>query len=687
MEQFRKKFIEEATDLIHELEKSLLKLGNDVSNKAIIEQIFRVMHSLKGGSAMFGFHKMDVFTHQLESVYDLVRNDKLKVTEEILSITLLSVDHLKMLLDEDSLSEEFIHKHEALLLKIKQLAIPDSQKQESKNIETHKTESKPCHTKTENATYHIFFRPKEDIFKDGTNPLYLIDELHSLGVCKVIPHFDKIHNLEDLDTFKCYIYWDIFLLTDKESNDIHDVFIFVEDQCELVIEKISDYNLFESAEFISTVNEIVRNQGQFDISQLKAFIENIEKHKKEEKIEKIKKQAAITEKRAQVARENIISSIRVSSDKLDNLMNLVSELVTTQARLSLFAEHSFLPELVNIAENIEKISRNLRDNAFSICLIPLESVMTRFQRLVRDLSSELKKDVAFVTEGAETEFDKTIIEGLTDPIMHILRNSLDHGIEDAATRIKKGKPSQGKILLKAYYSGANVLIKITDDGVGIDTEFIRNKAIAKGFITHEQVLSKKEILDLIFLPGFSTATRVTDVSGRGVGTDVVKRKIAEIRGEVHVDSEVDKGTTITIKLPLTLSIIDGLLVKIENTHFIIPLSVVSKCYATMHDTLLKCRNNLIVLDGEQIPFHYLREGFAMSDNPPRVMQIVVVNYEGVKVGLTFDSIVGEYQAVLKPLGKMYKDQEMISGASILGDGTIALVLDSSKIIKIFSNEK
>jgi two-component system chemotaxis sensor kinase CheA len=379
-----------------------------------------------------------------------------------------------------------------------------------------------------------------------------------------------------------------------------------------------------------------------------------------------------------------ISSIRVSSEKLDSLMNLVSELVTTQARLSLFAEQNNIAELTGISENVQKLSRQLRDTAFSIVLIPIEHMLTRFQRLVRDLSNDLKKDVIFITEGAETELDKTIIESLSDPLMHIIRNSLDHGIEETQERIKKGKPKQGKITLKAFYSGANVHIRITDDGAGIDPEQIREKAISKGIIPPDKKLSNKEILDLVFLPGFSTAKKVTDVSGRGVGMDVVKRKIADIRGEVEIESELGVGTTIVIKLPLTLSIIDGLLVKVEDIHYVLPLSAVDKIYAVERKDLYNKFNNIVVLEGKQVPYFSVRKEFELSESTQDIEQVIVVNFEDNHVGLIVDYVVGEYQAVLKPLGRHYKKQEMISGATILGDGSIALVLDINKIIKLFS---
>jgi two-component system chemotaxis sensor kinase CheA len=342
--------------------------------------------------------------------------------------------------------------------------------------------------------------------------------------------------------------------------------------------------------------------------------------------------------------------------------------------------------LIAIGENVQKLSRQLRDIAFSIVLIPIENLLTRFQRLVRDLSQELKKEVNFIAEGTDTELDKTIIENLTDPLMHILRNSLDHGIEDPDIRVKLGKPRQGTIMLKAFYSGANVHIQIFDDGAGIDPEKIRQKAISKGIISTDTPYTTKDIMDLLFLPGFSMAINVTDVSGRGVGMDVVRRKIADIRGEVEIDSKIGQGTTITIKLPLTLSIIDGLLVKIMETFYVLPLTSVDKIYATQHNKLVNRYNQLIAFDGQQIPFFYLRNEFGFEENNVDSEQVVVVRYEDKRIGLAVDSVIGEYQAVLKPLGKHYKNQEIISGATILGDGTIALVIDTNKAIKYFSHQ-
>jgi two-component system chemotaxis sensor kinase CheA len=674
MDQFQAKFIEEANDLIATLEKTLLALEQNIEDKSLVEKVFRVMHTLKGNSSMFGFEKMGAVTHHLETIYDFIREGKRPVTKDLLTVTFTSLDHFRVLLTDPHLTDTHSAAvHGQLLDQIHKLI---NQKEDAlADTEAHNSEQpiKDTADNVETSTYYILFLPHEDILANGTNPLYLLDEICSLGTAEVVSHLQHIPDLASFNISKCYSYWEIYLASQADTNALKDVFIFVEEECEIKIEKLSGRNLMKDKGFSNKIAAQQRTQSDTDLSELQQYIGQLEASPKKKS----------EEQTTSIAKEQVVSSIRVASEKLDDLMNLVSELVTTQARLSLFSEQNSIPELVAIAENVEKISRQLRDSTFSICLVPLENILIRFQRLVRDLSTELNKDIILVTEGADTELDKSIIESLADPLLHILRNSMDHGIESAEARIQKGKPAQGKILLKAFYSGTNVHIEITDDGAGINPEKIRNKAISKGLISPDVSLSEKETLDLLFLPGFSTAEKVTDVSGRGVGMDVVKRKIAELRGEVILQSKVDVGTTITIKLPLTLSIIDGLLVKIEDTHFVIPLSLVDKCFEARHSQLVDTFNNLITLDGEKVPFFYLRKEFTMSQNKAAIEQIVVIKYDGKRVGLTVDAIVGEYQAVLKPLGKLYKKQEHISGATILGDGTIALVLDIHKMINQF----
>jgi two-component system chemotaxis sensor kinase CheA len=678
MEKFRDKFREEANELINELEKALLELESNKDDTELIQQVFRVMHSLKGGSSMFGFNKMDKFTHHLENIYDLIRNNKLSISEEILNVTLASVDHLRNLAFEKN-EEDDVHtaQHELLMAKIMGI-IEQNDIAVEKATTIGNVVSKP---KVDLATYYISFKPHPNIFKFGTNPLFLIDEISDLGEVKIFPRIESLPEYSALLPTECHLSWDIFLATNQGINSIGEVFIFADDQCDLVVKKLSDINLLGEPSFVGIIEETIHAQKEINVDQLMLLTNELEKVFT--KAEKDKE-----EKKAQhAASEGSISSIRVSSEKLDNLINWVSELVTIQARLSLFAQETESIELIPIAEEVEKISRRLRDDVFSIRLIPIENMLTRFQRLVRELSMELHKEVVFKSSGTDTELDKNIIESLTDPLMHIIRNSLDHGIEDAEERKFKGKDPKAQIYFKAFYSGTNVIIQIIDDGRGIDPEKIRNQAILKGLITPEAEFTKREALELLFMPGFSTAKKVTKVSGRGVGMDVVKRKISEIRGEVDIDSEIDKGTTITIRLPLTLSIIDGLLVQIGETKFVIPLSSVDKCYEFKHATLVNAVNNLIRTDDTEIACINLRQQFEIDGEAPETEHVVVVQFGDIRIGLAVDNIIGQYQAVLKPLGKLYKKQQSISGATILGDGTVALVMDTNKLITEFANEE
>ncbi|HBX49892.1 MAG TPA: chemotaxis protein CheA [Bacteroidales bacterium] len=692
MDHFQSKFVEEATELIVDLEQALLNLESNQNDKESIGLVFRVMHTLKGNSSMFGFDKIGEFTHHLETIYDFVRQGKMKLTDEIFNVTLKSVDHLSALLNDINLTDP-VNKdnHVSITQQVLNIInlIGHNDLNTSSDFSGNDDDSYGLFE--EASTYHIFFKPKENIFSNGTNPLFLIDELHGLGQVKAYPNLSSLPGLQQINISSSYIYWDIFLSTYKNANDISDVFIFVEDDCDLVITKLIEKNLFFNESFFQRIESLLKEKININLIDIQQIVLNtidntndqvVFENVKEEKLLNVNSQT----KEIRDIKDSSISSIRVSSFKIDEMMNLVSELVTSQARLSLLVEHYNIPELMAIAENMQKLSRQLRDNAFSISLIPLQSIVTRFQRLVRDLSHELKKDIEFITEGTETELDKTIIENLTDPIMHILRNSLDHGIEDAEVRTKTGKPAKGKIILSAFYSGAYVYIEVKDDGAGINPEIIREKAISKGLIAADASLTQKEIFDLVFQPGFSTAKVVTDVSGRGVGMDVVRRKISDIRGEVEIDSKIGHGTTITIKLPLTLSIIDGLLVLINDTYFILQLAAVKKIYSITHKEVQKAQRNMIILDGESIPFYYLRDEFEMGGTPFDVEQVIVVMYQDSPVGLIIDKVVGEYQAVIKPLGKHYKNQDMISGASILGDGTIALVTDTNKIIKKCSRE-
>jgi two-component system chemotaxis sensor kinase CheA len=699
MENMKDIYIQEANELLENLERSLLVLEEDPSDKSNIEQVFRVMHTLKGNSSMFGLELISEFVHHLETIYDNIRQGKMELSKVILDITLASLDHLNLIIHDSDLNDGNNKvNHHNLLKGI--IAIveqnTDIKPNESNEQNIIKKENDSIVKEGELQTYHILFKPLAHFLHDGSNPLFYVQDLADLGKVLVIPHFKKVEKMEDFDPTTCVSYWDVIVETSKSTNEILDIFMFVEDSIELNIQSIPYVNFVQNEKLKEALKPNFYYDKPVDTKQIldiaKSLGKPVEVDHEEEKevvISAKKSESSDASNNTSKKKEKKISTIRVTSDKLDELMNVVSELVTTQASLTMFTENSLNPDLEIISENIEKLSRRLRDISFGMTLVPIDNLFSRFQRLVRDLSSTLNKEVDFVTEGGETELDKTIIETLADPLMHIIRNSMDHGLETPEQREAKGKSRKGIVKLKAFYSGVSVFIQIIDDGKGINPAIIKEKAISKGLLAEGVEMSDKEIFDFIFHPGFSTAEQVTDVSGRGVGMDVVKRNISDLRGNIAIDSVVDKGTTLTIKLPLSLSIIDGLLVEVNKVSYIIPLSVVSKCYEVSNKKMLNNFNKLLFLDEKQVPFINLREEFG---NPPihedGFSQIIVVSDGDYSVGLSVDFIKGEYQAVVKPIGAYYRKQDFVSGATILGDGSIALVLDTLKIIdKYVENTK
>jgi two-component system, chemotaxis family, sensor kinase CheA len=651
-------FLAEANELIIDIERCLLEVGRGSGDQENISAIFRAMHTLKGASGMFGYELVQRLTHNLENIYQDIRDGRRVLESEISDVTFKTLDQLRILLNGPSNNSEPAGYNEVL-----EIVKAISADQSAAFTDSHYASA----SRAEECTYYIRFTPHLNIIRNGTNPLYLVDDLLALGTGIALPFFNELPELHQLDAGNCYLGFEVILATDKGEEEIQTVFLFVEGNCEVHIAKIANENLIK--EFTNESNPFTKKETStalgFDI--VKKSIE--------------KKHARHVTEIANKALKVKSGNIRVGSEQLDELMNLVSELVTTQARLSLFANDNDSNELSGISENIEKITRRLRDNAFTMSLVPFNSIRVRFQRLVGDLSKELNKSIEFVTEGMETKIDKSIVEKLIDPVLHILRNCIDHGIETPEIRTKNGKPSQGTLSLKAFYSGSSVVIEISDDGAGVNLERIRSKAISRGLISKDAQLTDRELTDLIFLPGFSTTDNITDVSGRGVGMDVVRRNIADIKGEVEVTTVEGKGTRFTIKLPLTLSILDGLLIKIGTTEFILPLSAVIKCYEVQTAQLEDAFNHWVTLDGQRTPFFYLRDIFNIANAKPGYSQLINVLYNGSIVALAVDQIVGEYQAVLKPLGNFYAGQDEFSGATILGDGTVALVLDPARMIK------
>jgi two-component system chemotaxis sensor kinase CheA len=680
MNSFVDKFREEVREYLERLESGLLLLEKDQENSHVIDEIFRIMHSMKGSGGMFGFDLISDVTHDLESLYDLFRSKKQQIDSEVISFTLQSIDGLHHLMVQEPTDE-----HRLLADQMK----TDTRKQIARITLTEFDPEKgrvPLNrhekaTKTQQSTYSISFVPNENIFINGTNPLYLIDELHALGECIVQVSFERLPGLDEIDTTKCYISWNLFIATNETVDTLNDVFIFVADNAQVLIEKVSSGNRIHDDHVLADFLNARINQEHWETVEPE-FQEPETNDKNEEPVVLLNPPQEI--QKNPFFAQTTVDSIRVNSLKIDQYMNLVSELITAQSRLEVLALKMNSPELELVTETFEKLGRQLRDNAFDMSLIPLQSITVRFKRLIHDLSKSLDKKVVLVTEGMETELDKNIIERLIEPMLHIIRNSMDHGIENRKERLDKLKPAAGTISIKASTVGSYARIDIEDDGAGLDSVQIRKKAIALGILSAQTKVTEDEIYEFIFEPGFSTSESVNDVSGRGVGMDVVRKRVQEMRGSIDLVTQKGLFTRFIIKLPLSLSIIDGLLTTVGESYYVIPSSAIQKIYTVKPELLKKGFRQVIEIEGVQFPYLNMHEEFESENQTPEEQFIVVVSFDNQQFGLVVDTVVREYQAVIKPLGRMLKGQDVFSGASILGTGEIALVIDTNKIIQKYS---
>ena len=678
-------FREEIDELLVDLENSLLELEENPADTDAIDSVFRALHTIKGSSAMAGVEQISNFVHEIETAFELIRDGELQVTRDLINQTLAAKDLLKILAHSlDGTADVEPAELEAVVEWFR-LILPD----ETTDTQTAADVELVVGGAT---TFRIRFRPSPDIFCKGLNPLFIIRELKQLGSCLIEPQLDEIPPLAELKEEFCYIYWDIILTTDKGIDAIYDMFMFVEDHCtELKVEPIDDGGILDTEDEYKRLGEILVERGDIAPEKLTEALKSGAKLGEElvgsGLVTTGKIEAALSEqKRVQDIRQTrkqseVASSIRVRSEKLDKLVNLIGEMVTVQARLSQHAAADVDSELMAISEVVERLTWELRDEVLNIRMLPIGTTFNRFRRLMRDLCEELGKDVNLITEGAETELDKTVIERLNDPLVHLIRNCIDHGIESPTVRKSAGKPSTGTVRLTAKHSGANVIISIADDGRGFDREAVLKTAIDRGFVAHDADLTDKEIYSLIFLPGFSTADSVTNVSGRGVGMDVVKRSVEGLRGSIEANSQPGEGVTFNIKLPLTLAIIDGLLVDIAGESYIFPLSSVEECVELKQSESQSNERNLANVRGEIVPYVHLRDYFSMSGAEKEIEQIVIINHEGKRVGFVVDHVIGEHQTVIKSLGRMYQGISGLSGATILGDGKVALILDLPQIVE------
>ena len=720
-------FLEEASDLLEKLEEHLLKLEQSPDDVDTIAAVFRTMHTIKGSAGMFGFNAVSRFTHQAENTFDEVRNGRVAVTSELITLTLNARDHIRNMLSDPN-SQELAEETESLISQFQVYLLENAldgskpaktetaasveksapQVEEKKTttakgdevisfnansvqeVEKPKAPPKKEPEEIPEITYRISFEPDLDVFMNGTKPHALISELSEMGEVSIIPFYSSIPSLKEIDPTKCYMSWDIILTTTKSVNDIQDVFMFLDNSSKIEVKKVADSNQDSPApkrlgEILIEKNLVTQDEITAAIGVQKP-LGQILTEKKVVSVEDVQaalaEQKHLREQKERKSQEQNSQTIKVNSLKLDRLIDLVGELVTFNARLNQLSGGIHSPTLSTLSEQGERLILELRDTTMDMRMLPIGTIFSRFRRLVRDLSSETQKNIELVTEGAETELDKTVIEKLNDPLVHLIRNSVDHGVEPPDVRVAKGKAPQGRVTLKAQHAGAFVLITIEDDGAGLDLEKIRKKAIDKGIISPNDELSENQTADLIFMPGFSTADKVTSISGRGVGMDVVKRDIATLGGSVSISTKKGMGTKFTLKIPLTLAIIEGILVKVGDNSYVLPLSNVLEClkFQTSLPESKFCSTAKIRED--MVPFIDLRNFFGIKTERPSQQQIVMVTDQDSKIGIVIDRVIGNYQTVIKPLGKLYHNVQGISGATILGDGSVALILDIYKLSDI-----
>ncbi len=771
-DQSREIFREEALELLGELEATLLELEGEPGNLDLVNRAFRALHTVKGSGAMFGFDDIAEFTHDIENIFDKVRNEELPVTKELITVSFAARDHIMAMLGGPDEAGGTVEQGAAILESLRALATPQPVAQAPAEEPQPATDPEPAPVagpgEAENLCpepaprgesgagpedqpapetegecvgpkrYRIGIRPRVALVEKELRLDPLFEELRGLGLCTVRVDHTGLPGLGELNPRELRLAWEVDLTTNVPKSAIQDLFFFTDVDLDVTFEPLPleapapaaavpeclcqtreggasapaapggglaedlpeerpvALDLLDTPPPVKKLGELLVEEGALTPDALESALKQQKPIGRilteaglvtEQQVEKAvarqqREREPIKAAPAAAAAKDAGTSLRVAADKLDTLVDLVGELVIVQAQISQVVGERGDSTLTMLAEQLERLSAELRDSTLGIRMLPIGTTFSKFRRLVRDLSSELGKEMELVTRGEETELDKTVIERLGDPLVHLLRNSIDHGIEDPETRRAAGKKPAGLILLEAEHSGSEVLIRITDDGKGLDPEVIRAKALDKGLISAEADLTEAEIYKLIFQPGFSTAAKVTNISGRGVGMDVVHRAIDSLRGSIEITSAKGSGTTITIRLPLTLAIIEGLQVQVGDGYFVIPLSIVEEC-VELHarDKDENRDQQLVNLRGELVPYINLRRWFEIEGAPPPIEQIVITGVEGRRVGIAVDHVIGEHQTVIKSLGRVYRDAEGVSGATIRGDGTLALILDVPRLVR------
>ena len=649
----------EARENLELIEQGLLDLLDRPEDRDLVDAVFRGLHTLKGSGSMFGFDALAGFTHHCETAFDRVRKGEVAATTDLVSAVLAARDHMRQLMEDPS------GDHGAagdVLLADLERAVRDADGAGPPAVVT------PGLT-----TWRIKFDLPANAFKNGANPLALLAEMREMGEARVVVDASRVPPLSQIEPTDHYLAWDVTLTTDQGRDAIEDVFIFVIDDMNLSIEALDSSAEATPVEAVAEASPPPPAQAVaptptpapvVSAPQASAPVAN-------DPVE--------TAGGAKAAKT--VESVRVPADRLDELMDRVGELVIAQSRLTQISNSGTDTALRAVSEEIERLSGELRDTMMVLRMVPVATLFGRFRRLVHDLARETGKAIDLSTDGETTEIDKTVIERLADPLVHLIRNAADHGLETAEDRAAAGKPATGRIRLSAHQSGGEVVITIRDDGRGIDRDRVRAKAEQQGLIEPGAALSDHDLLQMIFHPGFSTASAVTNLSGRGVGMDVVKRTIEALRGSIDIASRPGEGSEVSLRIPLTLAIIDGLLVRVGQGRYVIPLGAVEECLELSLDEDLRSRGrSFISLRNSLVPYLRLREMFETGTPPELHQKVVVVSTGSERIGLVVDQIIGDHQTVIKSMSKLHSGLPTFSGATILGDGGVALILDVGHLV-------
>jgi two-component system, chemotaxis family, sensor kinase CheA len=669
LNDFLEMFIEESKDHLQAINEELLKLEAEPDNTSIVNEIFRSAHTLKGMAATMGFEDLASLTHEMENVLDLLRNSKLKITSEIMDVIFTCVDFIEKMVNNIEQGGDGKENVTEVVFHLRNIQDPSTPKNPGAYESGHHEVAATAELKMDeyqtsvineamkfgNHLYQISVRLDENCIMKSVRAYMVFQVIEELGeVIQTNPSVEQIEEEGFDDTFS------LLILSQADSQEIQKQL--------LNVSEVKEVHIFDQS------NQEIAAVGKSEIKEVEKFEETSKPAGKEE-IDSSKKKSRS-------------KSIRVDIEKLDQLMNLFSELIIDRGRLEQISRKSQLPELTETVEHMTRISTNLQGLILNMRMVPVEQVFNRFPRMVRDLAKELSKKIQLVVEGAETELDRTVIDEIGDPLVHLLRNALDHGLESTEERIVSKKPEEGKIILKAYHSGNHVFIEVIDDGKGIDREKVLNKAIERGVVSVEEShsLSDTQVYSLLFSSGFSTADKISDISGRGVGLDVVKTKIESLGGVISVDSTLGQGSVFRIQLPLTLSIINSMLVKVVDEIYAIPFnSIVEITNVSTNEVTTLHGRKVIQFRGKVVPLIYLKEAFQVPaadvEAESEELFIVVVRKGDKSVGLVVDAVLEQQEVVLKSLGGFLTNLYAISGATILGNGEVALIIDSNQFIK------